>query len=47
LGERRFVLGDVTTTDVRTLYVRLGDWVGVLGLAGTVALLAAAWSRRR
>jgi apolipoprotein N-acyltransferase len=47
LGQRRFVLGAVTTSDVRTLYTRLGDWVGLLSLAGSATLLAAAWWRRR
>ena len=31
------------TTDVRTPYVRFGDWLGILCLAATVALVA--WSR--
>lgn len=30
---------DVETTSIRTPYVRLGDWVGVLTLAATIALL--------
>ena len=29
----------VLTSDVRTLYVRLGDWVGWLALAGTVLII--------
>jgi apolipoprotein N-acyltransferase len=36
----------VLTTDVRTVYVRLGDWVAALALIGSAALLVAAWSRR-
>jgi apolipoprotein N-acyltransferase len=47
LGERRFVVGEVRTTDVRTLYTRMGDWVGLLSLVGTGALLLGAVLRRR
>jgi len=47
LGERLFVLGTVETTDVHTLYTRLGDWVGMLSLVGTGALLVALFVRRR
>jgi apolipoprotein N-acyltransferase len=47
LGERRFVLGEVRTTDVRTLYTRMGDWVGLLSLVGTGALVLGAALRRR
>jgi apolipoprotein N-acyltransferase len=47
LGERRFVLGTVQTTDVHTLYTRLGDWVGLLSLVGSGVLLAALVLRRR
>jgi apolipoprotein N-acyltransferase len=47
LGERRFVVGEVRTTDVRTLYTRMGDWVGLLSLVGTAALLAGMARRRR
>jgi apolipoprotein N-acyltransferase len=36
----------VMTTDVRTLYVRLGDWVAALALAGTAAMLVAVSVRR-
>ena len=38
---------DVHTTSVTTLFVRLGDWVGVGSLLATVALVAYAWVRRR
>ncbi len=31
----------VRTTDVRTLYVRLGDWVAIVAIVGTLACLAA------
>jgi len=33
----------VLTTDVRTLYVRLGDWVALVAIVGTVACVAASW----
>jgi apolipoprotein N-acyltransferase len=46
LGERRFVLGELVTSDARTLYTRLGDWVALLSLIGTVMLLGFAWWRR-
>lgn len=37
---------EAQTTDIRTLYVRLGDWVGMLSVIGTLGLLAiAAWRR--
>jgi apolipoprotein N-acyltransferase len=35
------------TTDVRTLYVRVGDWVGALSAAGTLLLVAFDIRRRR
>ena len=38
---------DVHTTSVTTLFVRVGDWVGVGSLIATVALVAFAWVRRR
>jgi apolipoprotein N-acyltransferase len=46
LGERTYVVGTVWTTDVRTLYTRLGDWVGLLCLVGTGTLLVAAFVRK-
>lgn len=36
----------VLTTDVRTLYVRLGDWVGLFALAATAAMLLLSFRRR-
>jgi len=36
----------VYTTEGRTLYVRMGDWVGLLALVGTGALVAAALLRK-
>ncbi len=46
LGEKTVVLARVETTDVRTIYTRLGDWVGLLSLMGTAALCVAAWWKR-
>jgi apolipoprotein N-acyltransferase len=46
LNTRTFVIGEVTGTPVRTLYVRLGDWVGALSLAGTATLIGYALARR-
>jgi apolipoprotein N-acyltransferase len=37
----------VWTTAGRTLYVRLGDWVGLFSLVGSAALVLAAFARRR
>ena len=36
----------VKTTDVRTLYVRLGDWVALLASVGAIACLLASQLRR-
>ena len=36
----------VYTTEGRTVYVRMGDWVGLLALVGTGALVAAALLRK-
>jgi len=38
---------EVYTTDVRTVYVALGDWVGWLTLVGTLALMGSAWWRKK
>lgn len=38
---------EAQTTDVRTLYVRLGDWLGTLSVLGTLAAVALAWRRGR
>ena len=35
------------TTDIRTMYVRIGDWVGTLSVFGIAALLVMDWRRRR
>jgi apolipoprotein N-acyltransferase len=47
LGEHRFVVGRLVTSDARTPYTRLGDWVGLLSLVGTAMVLGFAWWRRR
>ena len=47
LDVQRVEADTVWTTAGRTAYVRLGDWVGVLALVGTGALVAAAVVRRR
>jgi len=39
------VVATLVTSDVQTLYVRLGDWVGVLSVVGTGVLLA--FARRK
>jgi len=41
------VIAPVLTTDVRTLYVRFGDWVAALALAGAGACLVASFVRQR
>ena len=43
LGERTMVSGAVRTSNVRTFYTTMGDWVGTLALAGTLWLCGAAW----
>jgi apolipoprotein N-acyltransferase len=43
----RTLSGPVLTTSVHTPYVRFGDWVGALALAGSAALLIAASARQR
>ena len=37
----------ITTTDVTSIYVRLGDWVGLLSLVLSAAAIPYAWSRRQ
>lgn len=36
----------LSTTDVIPLYVRLGDWVGLVALVGSAALVGLAWRER-
>jgi apolipoprotein N-acyltransferase len=43
----RTISGPVLTTSIRTPYLRFGDWVGALALAGSAALLVAAFARQR
>jgi apolipoprotein N-acyltransferase len=38
--------GELMTSDAHTLYVALGDWVGLLSLVAAAALVGGAWSRR-
>lgn len=47
LFHEQIVTRAVLTTDVTTLYVRFGDWVAALALAGAVSLLIAAQIRHR
>jgi apolipoprotein N-acyltransferase len=47
LETETIVADRLRTTDVRTLYTRLGDWVGGLSLAGTLAMIAMVVWRRR
>ncbi len=46
LETERVEADTVYTTSGRTLYVRLGDWVGLLALVGTAALVLAALMRK-
>lgn len=46
LNTRVVTAREVLTTDVVTLYVRLGDWVAALALAGTLAMFIATLRRR-
>ncbi len=46
LDEERIVASDVLTTDVLTLYVRLGDWVALACSIGAIACLAASFRRK-
>jgi apolipoprotein N-acyltransferase len=46
LDEVTFIANEVWTTDVRTVYTRLGDWVGILSLVGTLALAGFAARKR-
>lgn len=47
LEERTAIADIVRTTDVITLYTRLGDWVGVFSVAAALALGFYAWRRPR
>jgi apolipoprotein N-acyltransferase len=47
LGEHRFVVGSLLTSDAQTPYTRLGDWVGLLSLVGSAVVIGFAWWRRR
>ena len=39
LGTRTFVTGQLTTSDVTTVYTRLGDWVGLLSVVSALGLV--------
>ncbi len=47
LETRTTVTGHLATSDVRTLYVRWGDWVGTLVMGAVVVLAAALFARER
>ena len=46
LMEERVESSPVLTTDVRTLYVRLGDWVALVAIIGALACVAASFMNR-
>ncbi len=46
LGDRGFVTDTLITSDARTLYTRLGDWVALFSLLGTAVLAVLAWRGR-
>ncbi len=46
LDERLITADVLVTSDTRTLYTRLGDWVGLFSIVGTVLLVGTAWRRR-
>jgi len=45
VGQRTARIVPMVTSDVRTLYVRLGDWVGLACVLGLGAMMAAGWRR--
>jgi apolipoprotein N-acyltransferase len=45
LGERTYVVGELSTSDVSTLYTRWGDWVGWGALLFAFGLVAWTWRR--
>lgn len=47
LEREAVVIDRLTTSDVMTLYVRLGDWVGWVAVVGTLGLLWIAFAPRR
>jgi apolipoprotein N-acyltransferase len=47
LGEKTFSADIVLTSDVLTIYTRLGDWVGFLVLCFTATLLGYSWWQKR
>lgn len=47
LDDTTYVADTVRTTDVRTVYSALGDWVGLLTVAGSLVMVGMAWRRGR
>jgi apolipoprotein N-acyltransferase len=47
LGTQAVVVGPLRTSDVRTLYVRVGDWVGTLSVVVTLGFAGGLVARRR
>jgi apolipoprotein N-acyltransferase len=47
LDQVAFVADQVRTTNVRTIYTTMGDWVGLLSLVGTGALVVLVLRTRR
>src|SRR6185503_14568776 len=43
LDDTTFVTDTVFTTDARTVYTGLGDWVGLLAVLGSLLMVALAW----
>jgi apolipoprotein N-acyltransferase len=46
LGDRGFVADTLMTSDSRTWYTRLGDWVALFSLLGTAVMVGLAWRGR-
>jgi apolipoprotein N-acyltransferase len=46
LNTERMESSVVMTTDVRTLYVRWGDWVALVAIVGAIACVAASYIRK-
>jgi apolipoprotein N-acyltransferase len=45
LDDTTFVTDTVFTTGTRTVYTGLGDWVGLLALAGSLVMVVVAWRK--
>jgi apolipoprotein N-acyltransferase len=46
LLEERVEASPVLTTDIRTPYVRFGDWVALVAIVGSLACIAASFMNR-